>query len=220
MYRYDVAIHIGYNKRMKILIATHNPGKLKELQNGLLILKNHGCEIVSLKELSIDNEPEETGKNFQENSLLKAKYYSQISHLPTISDDGGLGIPILNGEPGVKSRRWKGYDATDEELIQYTLEKLKKYHGNDRSAYLQTCVTFYDPRTRTSYSETEQVDGCIADVASKKRIAGYPFRAVFIVKKFNKYYDDLTEKEHNEINHRIIALRRLANRIENWYYSK
>lgn len=214
MYRYDVAIHIGYNKRMKILIATHNPGKLKELQNGLLILRNHGHEIVSLKELSINDEPEETGKDFQENSLLKAKYYSRLSQLPTISDDGGLGIQILNGEPGVKSRRWKGYDATDEELIQYTLEKLKKYHGNDRSAYLQTCITFYDPKTKVSFSETGQVNGSIADTPSNKRVTGYPFRAVFIVQKFNKYYDDLTDKEHEKINHRLKAIRRLTKRIK------
>lgn len=205
---------------MKILIATHNPGKLKELQKGLLELKDLGHEIVSLKELSINDEPEETGKDFQENSLLKAKFYSNLSGCLTLADDGGLIIPSLNNEPGVKSRRWKGYDATDEELIQYTLEKLKNYHGNNRSAYLQTCITFYDPKTNLSFSETEQVDGCIADTPSNKRVTGYPFRSLFIVQKFNKYYDDLTEKEHNEINHRIIALRRLANRIENWYYSK
>lgn len=201
---------------MKILIATHNPGKLKELQKGLLELKDLGHEIISLKELSINDEPEETGKDFQQNSLLKAKYYAQLSHLPTISDDGGLGIQILNGEPGVKSRRWKGYDATDEELIQYTLEKLKDYHGNDRTAYLQTCITFYDPKTKVSFSETAQIKGYIADFASKKRIIGYPFRAVFIVQKFHKYYDDLTDKEHEEINHRLKALKRLALKIESY----
>ncbi len=198
---------------MKILIATHNPGKLKELRKALHPLENDGHQIVSLKELSIDSEPEETGKTFQENSLLKAKYYAKRSGIPTIADDGGLGINILNGEPGVKSRRWKGYEATDEELIQYTLEKLKNYHGNDRSAYLQTCITFYDPKTEAVFSETEKIDGFIADEASNKRVVGYPFRTLFIVKKFNKYYDDLTEEEHEEINHRLKAAKRLAKKM-------
>jgi len=209
-------VWIRYNERVKILIATHNSGKLKELQKGLLILKSLGHEIVSLKDLSIHTEPEETGSNFQENSLLKAKYYARLSQLPTIADDGGLGIHVLNGEPGVKSRRWKGYDAADEELIQYTLIKLKNYHGNDRSAYLQTCITFYEPKTKTTFSETEEIDGYIADIPSKKRIEGYPFRALFIVKKFNKYYDDLTENEHEEINHRLKAVKRLAKKIESY----
>lgn len=201
---------------MKILIATHNPGKLEELQKGLLILKNKGYKIVSLKELSVHEEPEETGSTFQENSLLKAKFYANLTGYLTIADDGGLGIQILNGEPGVKSRRWKGYDATDEELIQYTLEKLKNHRENNRLAYLQTCVTFYDPKTKTELSETEQVDGYISEIASKKRIVGYPFRALFIIKKFNKYYDDLTEKEHEEINHRLKAVKRLAKKIESY----
>lgn len=200
---------------MKILIATHNPGKLKELQKGLSILENKSHQLVSLKKFSIDKEPKETGKTFQENSLLKAKYYAQLSQLPTIADDGGLGIHILNGGPGVKSRRWPGYEATDEELIQYTLEKLKKYHRNNRSAYLQTSITFYDPKIKKTFSDTERIDGYIAEIPSNKRIKGYPFRALFIVKRFNKYYDDLTEKEHEEINHRLKAARRLAKRIAN-----
>lgn len=198
---------------MKILIATHNPGKLEELRKALLPLERNDHQIVSLKELSIDSEPEETGTTFQENSLLKAKYYAKRSGIPTIADDGGLGINMLNGEPGVTSRRWKGYDATDEELIQYTLEKLKPYQGNNRSAYLQTCITFYDPKNQTAFSETEKIDGFIADKASNKRIEGYPFRALFIVKKFNKYYDELTGKEHEEINHRLKAAKRLAKKM-------
>ena len=198
---------------MKILIATHNPAKLKELQKGLLTLKNKGYKIVSLEELSVKTEPEETGKTFQDNSLFKAKFYGNLTGCPTIADDGGLIIPSLNNEPGVKSRRWKGYDAADEELIQYTLEKLRPYQGNNRSAYLQTCITFYDPKDQTAFSETEKIDGYIADVASNKRIAGYPFRALFIVKKFNKYYDDLTEEEDEEINHRLKAVKRLAKKM-------
>ncbi len=201
---------------MKILIATHNPAKLTELKKGLLALERKGIKFVSLNNLSITSQPKETGKTFQENSLLKARFYAALSGLPTIADDGGLGIDILNGGPGVKSRRWPGYEATDEELISYTLNTLQGCTRPNRTAYLQTCITFYDPKAKIIFSETEKIEGYIADTPSKKRIEGYPFRALFIVKEFNKYYDELTEKEHDEINHRLIALKRLAKRIQKY----
>lgn len=208
---------------MKLLIATHNSAKLLELKHGLTTLEKKGIKIASLQDLSIHAEPKETGKTFQENSLLKAQYYAQLTKLPTIADDGGLGIYVFNGEPGVKSRRWKGYEASDEELIQYTLERLSHYKGKDRSGYLQTYITFYDPRNNKIFSETEKIEGYIADKPSGRPTEGYPFRALFIVKKFSKprsnrgkYYDELTEKEHEEINHRLKAVKRLAKKIEEY----
>ncbi len=201
---------------MKILIATHNPAKLLELRHGLSKLEEKRIKIVSLQDLSINVEPKETGRTFQENSLLKARYYAQLTKLPTIADDGGLGIYVFNGEPGVKSRRWKGYEASDEELINYTLEKLKPFRGNDRSAYLQTSVTFYDFQTKIIFSETEKIEGYIAKRSSGRPTEGYPFRALFIVKKFNKYYDELTVEEHEEVNHRLIALKRLSKKIREY----
>ncbi|MBI3366420.1 hypothetical protein HY041_02220 [Candidatus Roizmanbacteria bacterium] len=201
---------------MKILIATHNPSKLKEIKAGLSDLEGKGVQLLSLENVSINSEPEETGKTFQENSLLKVRYYSQLTRFSTIADDGGLGINILNGKPGVISRRWKGYEMTDKELIDYTLEKLKAFRGNDRSAYLQTCITFYDPQTKTTFFELEKIEGAIGIRPSGRPTEGYPFRALFIVKKFNKYYDELTEDEHKKINHRLIALKRLAKKIESY----
>lgn len=201
---------------MKILIATHNPGKLEELRKGLSGLEKKGVKTVSLKDLSIDLEPQETGETFQENSLLKAKFYANLAALPTIADDGGLGIDILKGAPGVKSRRWPGYQASDQELIDYTLLHLRGVTKANRTAYLQTCITFFDPQTQTVFSETEKIEGLIADVPSTRRTGGYPFRALFIVKKFNKYYDDLSEKQHEEINHRLKAVRRLAEKIRSY----
>lgn len=208
---------------MKILVATHNPGKLGELRKGLSHLEKKNVKIISLKDLGISESPQETGQTFQENSLLKSKFYAQLSGLPTIADDGGLGIDILKGQPGVKSRRWPGYEATDEELIDFTLGHLRGVFGAKRSAYLQTCITFYDPRTKTVFSETEKIDGYIAEKQSGRPTEGYPFRALFIVQKFNqprsnrgKYYDELTEKEHEVINHRLKAIKRLSKKIEKY----
>ena len=210
-----------------ILIATHNQAKLSELKLGLENLEKLGIKIVSLNDLKIKDKPLETGKTFQENAEIKARFYGDLTKYPTISDDGGLVIPYLNNGPGVKSRRWLGYEATDEELINYTLLHLKGVKKADRTAYLETCICFYslvspnpqgsrNPEGSVMICEQEKIKGYIAEKPSSRRIKGYPYRALLIIDKFNKYYDDLTEKEHNEINHRLKALKRLVKRIKKY----
>jgi XTP/dITP diphosphohydrolase len=200
----------------KILIATTNCAKLEELIIGLKSLEKQKIKVLTLSDVKVgDKEPEETGKTFQENAFIKAKFYTDLTHLPVLSDDGGLVIPYLKGEPGVKSRRWLGYDATDEELIKFALSNLRGCTGSKRTDYLKTCLCFYHSKTNSIFFEEEKIKGHIAEKPSGKPTKGYPFRAIFIVDKFNKYYDELTEKEHQQVNHRLVALKRLTKRIEN-----
>lgn len=205
----------------KILLATHNPAKLEELKSGLKELEKYGITFLSLNDVGVESQPEETGRTFQENSELKAKFYSKLTNLPTIADDGGLIIPALGNAPGVKSRRWPGYEASDEELIKFTLTKLHGCSGKKRTAFLETCITFYhfsrptDKIDEILIYEQEKIKGKIAEKPSNKPTNGYPYRALFIVDKFNKYYDDLTKKEHDKINHRYKALKKLTIRIKN-----
>ncbi|MFA6532593.1 MAG: non-canonical purine NTP pyrophosphatase [Patescibacteria group bacterium] len=199
----------------KILIASGNPGKITEIKIGLKILEKQGIGILTLNDVKVgETEPEETGKTFRDNALIKAKFYADLTNLPVVSDDGGLIIPYLNNEPGVKSRRWLGYEASDEELIKHTLSRLQDVVSAKRKAYLQTCLCFYNPQTNKIIFETEKIAGHISEVPFSKRTTGYPFRAVFIVDKYNKYYDELTEEEHQQINHRLKALKRLTKRIK------
>ncbi|MEK7097048.1 MAG: non-canonical purine NTP pyrophosphatase [Patescibacteria group bacterium] len=198
----------------KILIATHNQGKLEELKMGLGELEKKGIKIFTLTDVGVEKDPEETGKTFQENAVLKARYYGTLTNLPTIADDGGLIIPFLNNEPGIKSKRWMEREATDLELIGHTLHNLRGCTGKKRIAYLQTCLCFYDPRTEQTLTEQEKIKGHISEKASNRPTNGYPYRALFIVEKYNKYYDQLTEDEHHEVNHRLIALKRLTKKIE------
>ena len=197
----------------QILLATTNKAKLEELRIGVKLLINLGIKIVTLKDLKISQEPEETGATFEENSKLKAQFYGNLTGLPTIADDGGLLIPYLNNEPGVKSSRWLGQKATDQELINYALLRLKDAKESDRTAYLQTCLCFYNPKNKQIICETEKTKGQIALQSSSRPTHGYPYRALFIVGKYQKYYDELTEKEHQQINHRIKALNRLIQKI-------
>lgn len=200
----------------KILIASTNPGKVTEIKIGLQKLKKRGIKILTLNDVIVgDKEPEETGKTFQENALLKAKFYADMTHLPVISDDGGLVIPYLNGEPGVKSRRWLGYEASDRELVDYTLKRLRNIPKQKRTAYLEACLCFYDPQTNETIYESEKILGHIAETPVLKIIPGFPYRALLIVDKFNKGYDNLTKAEHEQINHRLIAMKRLTKKIKN-----
>lgn len=192
----------------KLLIATSNPSKKIEILLALSKLKNK-IVISTLADFPNIKEPEESGKTFEENALLKAKYYALETNLPTIADDGGIMIDALNGEPGVKSRRWPGYAATDEELIQMTLEKMKNIKDANRQAQLATCACLYLPKNDNHFLAKEKISGKISEKPFTKDTNGYPFRTLFIVDKFDKYYDELTEDEHEKINHRRKAIKRL-----------
>lgn len=197
-----------------LLLATHNQAKLEELKIGIKPLIKKGVKIVTLNDLNIKQNPKETGKSFEENAKLKAKFYGDLTGYPTIADDGGLIIPFLNNEPGVKSRRWLGYEANDEELITYTIKRLEGLPKEKRVAYLQVCLCFYNPSIKIYLCKQEKIKGYIAEKPSGKATNGYPFRALFIVDKYNKYYDKLTEEEHLKINHRLRAMRWLVNRLK------
>lgn len=198
----------------KILIASANPGKIAELKAGLKYLEKEAICLLTLNDVKVgDKKPVENGKTFQKNSLIKAKFYANLTHLPCLSDDGGLVIPYLDNEPGVRSRRWLGHEATDQELIDYTLTRLDGVKGNDRSAYLKVTLCFYNPKTNKEIFESEKISGHISEVPTKKRIMGFPYRALLIVNKYNKFYDELTVAEHQMVNHRLIALKRLTKKI-------
>jgi XTP/dITP diphosphohydrolase len=197
----------------RLLVATHNPAKIDELKFGLKQLENRGIEVVTLNDVRVEEEPEETGATFKDNALLKARFYSKKTGLPTLSDDGGLVIPHLNNEPGVKSSRWLGRKATDHELIVYTLKRLQGVPHKERGAYLELYLCYYDPVTKNSLFENERIYGHMETKPFDKYKKGFPYRALLVVDRFNKYYDDLSEDEHQIINHRLIALKRLTKRI-------
>lgn len=200
----------------KLLIATTNPGKIIEIKIGLLELEKQGVVILTLNDVMVgEGKPDETGKTFLENARIKARFYAKASNLPVISDDGGLIIPYLNNEPGVKSRRWLGYAASDDELVNYTLTRLKGVSGRDRKAYLEACLCFYNPDTEATVFEVEKIAGTISETPFPKRTPGFPYRDLLVVDEFNKYYDELNLVEHAKVNHRLKALKRLTNKIRN-----
>lgn len=193
--------------KKKLLIATKNPGKIVEIKK---FLEDLPFEIVSLKDVGINDDVEETGKTYKENSLLKALFYTTLSNIPTISDDGGLEIDALNGEPGIKSRRWLGHEATDKELINYMIKISKSLPKNNRKAFFRTAISFALPSGKT-WSAQGEVEGIIAEKPKLKLIKGYPYRSFFYIPKIKKFYheSELSKKEERLYNHRYKALKKL-----------
>jgi XTP/dITP diphosphohydrolase len=190
----------------KLLIATTNPGKLKEIR---LFLADTLIELVSLTEVGITDSPEETGISFEENAILKAKFYAKESGLTTLADDGGFEIDALNGEPGVKSHRWVHGDRenTDEELIQYTMDRMKDLTSDKRGAQLRLVLALVLTSGEV-FTSSEKVRGIVPTKPSDIRHAGFPYRSLLFLPDINKFYnhDELTEAETETYNHRKKAL--------------
>jgi XTP/dITP diphosphohydrolase len=193
---------------MKILIATHNPGKIKEMSD---VLQAEGHETVSLSDLGITQDIAEDEKTFAGNAMKKARFFGELTDLPAIADDGGLEIPAFNGEPGVRTRRWDGSAHMDDErLLVYTLEKMRGI--SDRRARLIASIVFADIDGGGMFCQ-EEIEGTITEEALAPIMPGYPFRSIFIVKEFNKLFADLTPEEHALINPRRKATAIIAKLI-------
>ena len=209
---------------MQILIATHNPAKRDELALVFAKFLPTTLTFVTLADVGITQDVEETGKKFLENAILKAETYAHLSGLPTIADDGGICIEALHGEPGVHSKRWMGREATDHELIAYCLKKLEPFETDkERSAYFEVVLAFCASSTAVGqqnpfiHTTSARVSGHIAHTAHKAVIPGFPYRALMVVDKYHRYYDELTPQQHREVNHRYMAGQQLASAILAWY---
>ena len=191
----------------KLLIATTNPGKLDEIRKYLSDLP---IELVGLKDLNITDKIEEAGTSFKDNAILKAKFYAQKSGLPALADDGGFEIDALHGEPGVKSHRWIHDDRedTDDELIEYALEKMKSLSRARRGAQLHLVLALVLPNGKIHTVE-EMVRGIVPEIPSSIRVAGFPYRTLLFFPEIGKFYNELSEEEHERFNHRKKALEKL-----------
>ena len=188
------------NKIREILIGTNNEGKYKEICNLLpQKVKKH-----SLKEFGISS-PKEIGKSFEENSLIKASYFSKKTNLICISDDSGLEIDILKGAPGIFSSRWAGKKNNFNLAIKkvfFEMGKIKKNWKNENAARFVCCLTIFWPNG-TSYSSRGIVQGKIS--ATKKGINGFGYDPIFIPDGYNQTFGEMESKLKMSIDHRFKA---------------
>lgn len=193
----------------KLLIATGNQGKLGEIRK---FLSDLPIEIISLKDLRLNQNVDEDGKTYQENSQKKALYFAKLSNLPTIADDGGIEIDALNGEPGVQSKHW----AKDEDEIIKKLAKISnELQENNKGAVFKTVISLALPDGRV-WSVEGEVKGVITKSQHMKRVVGYPYRSFFYLPKIKSYYheDEMTEDQLRMYNHRYKAIQKLKKIIK------
>ncbi len=194
----------------KILIATKNHGKILEYQE---LMKELPFEVVTLKDLGISGEPEEDKPTFEENAAKKADFYSNFVDFPVLAEDSGLEIDYLNGEPGVLSRRWPGYKATDEELIETALNKLRGVPREKRGAQFKVVIALKFPDNKNILFGEGIMRGFLTEKPIEKIIPGYPFRSLFYNPDVGKIIGEMTIEEEAKIAHRKQALLNLLPRL-------
>ncbi len=192
---------------MRILLATSNPGKIKEIKE---ILEKYGFQIeVPDRKLKV----EETGRTFLENAYLKAKAYYEEFGLPTLADDSGLEVKALNGYPGVYSSRFYslkeigGYeDPTPSEDKANLRKLLRLLEGvKDRSARFVACVVVY--KGQGGLFAFGECKGTIAEEPAGE--GGFGYDPVFIPEGYDRTMAQLSPEEKNAISHRGKALENL-----------
>lgn len=196
----------------QLLIATTNKGKIREYTQLLFDLK---VKLVFLKDVGITEDVEEIGKSYRENAQLKAVFYAQKSNLPAISDDGGLEIRALGGNPGIHSRRWVGGEGKDEDIVKKMIEVSQSIAHNNRKAVFKIVVAFALPNGKV-YTKTGSTQGIISKKPNLKLMKGYPYRSFLYFPRLKKHYheSELTMDEQKEYNHRYKAVRKLIPTIK------
>ena len=186
------------SKIKEILIGTNNKGKYREICN---LLPNE-LKKYSPKEFNIPS-PKETGKSFEENSFIKASYFSKKTNLICLSDDSGLEIDLLKSEPGIYSSRWSGEKNDFDLAIKKVFEKMgniKKDWKNDNIARFICCMTLLWPDGK-NYSSKGVVSGKIS--TEKKGKNGFGYDPIFIPDGYNKTFGEMESKLKMSIDHRF-----------------
>ena len=183
---------------MKILIASHNLGKVVEFKN---ILKEFNIEFCTLNEFERVIEPIENGKTLIENALIKAKYYYDLFKVPVIADDTGLFIKGLNNEPGVETARYSGLG--DKGNRQKVLQNLR---STDRSAYFESALVYYD-----GIDIVTSVGNLFGEISlSELGEHGFGYDSIFYVPKYKMTLAQMEQELKNSISHRYNAIKGLA----------
>ncbi|OBA07205.1 non-canonical purine NTP pyrophosphatase [Bacillus subtilis] len=190
------------------IIATHNPGKVKEFKE---ILEPKGYDVKSLAEIGFTEEIEETGHTFEENAILKAEAVAKTVNKMVIADDSGLSIDNLGGKPGVYSARYAGEQKDDQANIDKVLSELKGIEKEQRTARFRCALAVSIPGEETKTVEGH-VEGYIAE--EPRGEYGFGYDPIFIVKDKDKTMAELTSDEKNKISHRADALKKLSKLLE------
>ena len=194
----------------KVVLATGNPGKVRELAD---LLAEFGLDIVAQTELGVES-AEETGLTFIENAILKARHAAQITGLPAIADDSGLAVDALGGAPGIYSARYAGEDASDQQNLDKLLQTLENVPDGERQAQFH-CVLVY---LRHAADPTPLVfhGSWAGEIArSSAGAGGFGYDPIFYVPELAKSAAELSKPEKQAVSHRGKALKLLLDAMQN-----
>ena len=177
---------------MKVLYATTNPAKVKKYKKAL---EEKGIELITIKDLDFKLNINENGKNAIENAYIKAKAYYDATKITTIGMDNCLFIEELPEEkqPGTHVRRVNGKELTDEEMIKYYTNLIKKYGGKLTAKWIYGIV-IYNGKEAKKYTWSKS-NFYLIDKPCKKRNPGYPLDSISVMPENNKYWLELTDEE-------------------------
>ncbi len=187
---------------MKIILATHNEHKIKEIRK---ILKNKGLKILSLTDFSQKIRFIENGKTFEENAIIKAKKVAKELNMTAVADDSGLCVDALNGKPGVKSARFVRPPATNTKLCHKLLKVMKGFPHGKRSAHFVCAVAIAWPDGKIRAVEGI-VSGDIID--EMKGSCGFGYDSVFVPSGFDITFAQMTQRQKNSLSHRGRAFKK------------
>ena len=187
---------------MTIVLATRNPGKISEIEALLT-----GVRVAPAASFPGCPEPEETGRTFEENVLIKARAVAGFTGKTTLADDSGLEVDALGGAPGVHSARYAGATASDRDNICRLLEALAGVADGDRTARFRCVMAVVVPDGRTWTS-----DGvCEGRILREPRgESGFGYDPLFVPAGYDSTFAELDARTKNRISHRAMALRRIA----------
>ncbi len=180
----------------KIVLATKNKGKVKEIQQALKELN------IEVLEIEGDFSPEENGATFKENAYIKAYEAAKLTNLPALADDSGLEVDALDGRPGIHSAR---YANSDKERIQKLVKEVSEFSKKERTARFKCEMVMALPTGETLYSSTGTCEGEIIDNPSGTN--GFGYDPIFYIKEFNATMAEINLEQKNNISHRGKALK-------------
>lgn len=187
---------------MKILLATSNRGKLREIQH---FFRDTGLEFISLRDAGVPP-AEETGTTFAENAALKATAAAQASGLWAIGEDSGLVVPALGGRPGIYSARYAGPDASDADNNAKLLEDMADLSSEERRASFFCVMVLSSPQGQT-YTVEGRCDGEI--LLTPRGEGGFGYDPLFYVPQLKRTFAEMSTDEKERWSHRGDALRKL-----------
>lgn len=184
---------------MKIIFATNNLNKLKEIQHAL----GNSFELLSLKDVGFSGDIPETGETLEANALQKAKYIADQYDYPVFADDTGLEIDFLNGRPGVHTAHYSGSRDSSQNMSK-VLNELGE--TNDRAARFRTIIAFVNDGNSSLFEG--KVEGKIAVETSGEK--GFGYDPIFIPKGQTRSFAEMTLDEKSQQNHRVRALEKFT----------